>query len=277
MKRSTDCFAAFAYVISILFVVYTCGAIADNLGEGSIDGAFLNDLKNEPNVLDTQKSLLQKAETQCSKDSDCHYAGKCTKRDGELKVCECRTGTSGSLCQDVEGCIANPNMCGNGTDVQCIFDVVREKAICKCDNTSKEFDQTTKTCRVPCEDDDDCGLNGRCSKKFCRCRLGASGDFCENIDQCQSKEVDCGSAPGVICALGEKGQAYCICEYITQGYDYDTKTCKACNCGENYISCKFENGTKTCFCKGSYAQRFSECACKCFFQFIMRKFYAYLF
>ncbi|GFW01900.1 uncharacterized protein TNCV_3028711 [Trichonephila clavipes] len=110
---------------------------------------------------------------------------------------------------------------------------------------------------TPCEYNDDCGLNGSCSKKFCRCHLGASGDFCEIIDQCESKEVECGSA---ICALGEKGQAYCRCEYISQGYDYDTKTCKACNCGDKSIYCKFENGTKTCFCKGGYAQRLSECA-----------------
>ncbi|GFW01898.1 transposable element Tc1 transposase [Trichonephila clavipes] len=148
MKRITDCFAAFLYVVLILLVAYTCGEVTDNIGEGSIDGAFLNHWKNELNVLDTQKSLLPKAVTPCSKDSDCHYAGKCSKRDGGQKVCECRKGTSGSLCQNVDECVADPYMCGNGTDVRCIFDIVREKAICKCDNTSKEFDKTTKTCRA---------------------------------------------------------------------------------------------------------------------------------
>ncbi|GFQ90214.1 uncharacterized protein TNCT_394981, partial [Trichonephila clavata] len=99
-------------------------------------------------ILEFKESVLKlEAETQCSKDIDCHYAGKCITRADGSKECECKNGTSGSLCQDVDECVANPYMCGNGTDVRCIFDVSLQKATCKCDNSRKKFDPGTETCR----------------------------------------------------------------------------------------------------------------------------------
>ncbi|GFW01895.1 uncharacterized protein TNCV_3028661 [Trichonephila clavipes] len=209
----------------------------------------------------------------CSNDVDCYHAGKCTELEDGLKVCECRNGTSGALCQTVDECVADPDKCGNGTDVKCVFDIIQEEAICKCDNASKQFDYYTETCMVPCKTFSNCTPNGYCFKNeksklskysFCRCKPGARGDFCEIIDQCQSKEVDCGSDPGVVCTLGKNGQAYCKCKDTKQGFDYDNKICKNCNCGEGFVSCKFENGTKFCDCNWRYKQRFSECAvCDC--------------
>ncbi|GFT53866.1 tenascin-X [Nephila pilipes] len=272
MNKITKRLPPFVCLFLILLNTYTSEALTDNLEEGSIDDSFLKDLKSDIISLVVQESDLQKAVTQCNNDADCYNAGKCTRTKDGLRVCECISGTSGPLCKDVDECINNPYRCGNGTDVQCLFDLVREKAFCKCDNTSKEFDHFEKICRVPCPEDTECEPNGRCVKdrksrlsvSFCRCKSGASGDWCQIIDQCESKEMDCGSDIGVTCALGKNGEAYCECENTKQSFDYDDKVCKDCNCGNKSYSCKFENGTKICDCKPAYQQRIDECAlCDC--------------
>ncbi|GFS65427.1 hypothetical protein NPIL_76051 [Nephila pilipes] len=92
--------------------------------------------------------------SRCNKDIDCHHDCKCNdidckciSKENDQKVCECKKGTSGAFCKDVEECVADPFMCGNGTDVRCVFDVVREEAMCKCDNSSKSFDANAEMCR----------------------------------------------------------------------------------------------------------------------------------
>ncbi|GFY53180.1 uncharacterized protein TNIN_384701 [Trichonephila inaurata madagascariensis] len=266
MNKTTINITAFACLVLILLNVYTSGTLTDNLEEGNTVASLLNDLKGDIAALDVQESTLKEAVIQCINDVDCYNAGKCTELKDGLKVCECRNGTSGALCQNVDECVADPDKCGNGTDVQCVFDVIQEEAICKCDNASKQFDYYTETCMVPCKTFSNCAPNGYCFKNeksklskyyFCRCKPGARGDFCEIIDQCQSKEVDCGSDPGVICALGKNGQAYCKCKDTKQGFDFDNKICKKCDCGQMAISCNFIKDGKKCSCKEKYIPRTS--------------------
>ncbi|GFY69655.1 uncharacterized protein TNIN_18641 [Trichonephila inaurata madagascariensis] len=219
----------------------------------------------------TQSYLYNVAETQCSKDIDCHYAGKCITTAEGSKECECKNGTSGSLCQDVDDCVTNPYMCGNGTDVRCIFDVSVEKATCKCDNSRKKFDPGTETCRIPCKYGD-CGRYGSCHTdfflddpvRFCWCRQGVRGDRCEIIDVCVNKDVDCGDDPTASCELDLNDNAYCKCSEKDQIFDYDAKICRDCKCGARSMYCEFKNSTKICNCQVGYyfdGEKCKDCNC----------------
>ncbi|GFV43928.1 uncharacterized protein TNCV_1669431 [Trichonephila clavipes] len=221
------------YVVS-LSICISCTQ-SDTL-ETDISHIFVSDSLKGKNkdIPEFKESVLKlEAETQCSKDIDCHYAGKCITTAEGSKECECKNGTSGSLCQDVDDCVANPYMCGNGTDVRCIFDVSVEKATCKCDNFRKKFDPGTETCRIPCKYGD-CGRYGSCHTdfflndpvKFCWCREGVRGDRCEIIDVCVNKDVDCGDDPTASCELDLNAKAYCKCSEKDQIFDYDAKICR---------------------------------------------------
>ncbi|KAF8778235.1 Tenascin-X like protein [Argiope bruennichi] len=194
----------------------------------------------------------------CSNDTDCFYGGNCTE-DG---TCFCRKGVGGPLCQQVYECEKNPDMCGKGTDVKCVFDVSLEKAVCECNNDEeKGFDVIEKKCKKFCYSDDDCGMYGRCDRNsFCRCLEGVSGDNCEIIEKC--KRMDCG--PRINCTLGSNGEAHCKCPDPHMGFYYEEKTCKACNCGDNSKGCEFVDGKKKCECSLNYLLNGDKCeACNC--------------
>ncbi|GIY22150.1 tenascin-X, partial [Caerostris extrusa] len=116
----------------------------------------------------------------------------------------------------------------------------------------------------PCQHRD-CSPNGFCNVVFCVCQKGSSGDFCEIIDECHSKVVDCGNDTNVKCKLGNGGKAFCECEDPQQGFDYTNKVCKDCECGrEARKGCEFRNGVKQCNCLPNYVQDNNECReCKC--------------
>ncbi|GBO00296.1 hypothetical protein AVEN_72625-1, partial [Araneus ventricosus] len=105
-----------------------------------IDGAYCK--CNKTYQLFDEKEKLCKGEP-CRNDSDCMYGGKCTE-DG---TCFCTTGIGGPLCQKVYECEKNPDMCGKGTDVKCVFNVDTKKAWCECDDEEKVFDVIEKKCR----------------------------------------------------------------------------------------------------------------------------------
>ncbi|GFR07206.1 uncharacterized protein TNCT_528201 [Trichonephila clavata] len=264
---------ALVFLFAIPQSIHTSGALADNLEEASSEISVLESLIDENHrIHDLEESVL-KSNEQCNQNTDCYHAGKCVTKEDGIKECECKNGTSGPLCKVVDECVDKSNKCGSGKDVQCVFDIVSEKAVCKCNNSSKKFDTITKTCRVPCElYSSDCGDYGTCRRDyvskntfaFCSCRKGVRGDRCETIDKCVNKEVDCGEDPTVICALNYNDVAYCKCNKSKQAFDDSEKVCKDCDCGQGSTQCSFVNGKKTCDCKGLYFFNGEKCEdCKC--------------
>ncbi|GIY88910.1 hypothetical protein CEXT_362951 [Caerostris extrusa] len=139
--------------------------------------------------------------------------------------------------------------------------------------------------------------HGYCSQGKCVCDKGASGDRCEIIDKCHSKEVDCGTDPTANCTLDD-GRVYCKCKYDLNGFDYDKKTCEPCNgrvlrvriqerkekvllqnkilqhrwrkvqrlqkCGNGSRHCSGDTGKKVCECLSPYSQLVDTCEwCDC--------------
>ncbi|GFS94857.1 uncharacterized protein NPIL_104901 [Nephila pilipes] len=258
-------FILFVLLFTVSQNIYISRTLADTPKTGISENESEGLLENKESFLKAD------AITQCARDVDCHYAGKCITRNDGLKVCECRNGTSGPICQDVEECIANPYMCGNGTDVRCVFDIKLEKAVCKCDSSSKKFDPGTETCRIPCKYGD-CGRYGSCHadylvddpEKFCWCREGVRGDRCEIIDKCVNKEVDCGDDPTATCELNLSENVYCKCNVKDQAFDNSSKVCRDCKCGPRSSSCEFRNGTKLCKCQVGYFYNGEKCEdCNC--------------
>ncbi|CAL1296937.1 unnamed protein product [Larinioides sclopetarius] len=193
----------------------------------------------------------------CKNDSDCMYGGNCSE-DG---TCFCPKGVGGPLCQQVYECEKRPEKCGNGTDVKCLFDVDEGIAECRCDDGKKDFDDIEKKCKNICKSDEDCGIYGTCDKySFCRCLERVSGDYCEVIEKCRN--MDCGT--GTNCTLGSDGEAHCKCQDLDLGFDYKSKICKACECGDHSEGCEFRNGEKQCECSINYFHSGDKCeACNC--------------
>ncbi|GFY77782.1 hypothetical protein TNIN_455051 [Trichonephila inaurata madagascariensis] len=138
---------AFVFLFVISQNIPTSGALADNLEEASSKISILESLIDENRVIHDLEESVLKANGQCNQDSDCYHAGKCVTKENDIKECECRNGTSGPLCKVVDECVDKSSKCGSGKDVHCVFDIVSEKAVCKCDDSSKKFDTITKTCR----------------------------------------------------------------------------------------------------------------------------------
>ncbi|GBN82616.1 hypothetical protein AVEN_7121-1, partial [Araneus ventricosus] len=78
----------------------------------------------------------------CSSNSDCFHGGNCTKNG----TCSCPTGTNGTLCENAVECIKHPEMCGNGTDVKCVFNVKTKYTMCQCDDKKKMFNHFDERC-----------------------------------------------------------------------------------------------------------------------------------
>ncbi|GIZ03116.1 uncharacterized protein CEXT_690831 [Caerostris extrusa] len=266
MERKAIChFYLVASLVSVLLNVCVHGILVESITE---DGSFvlpLDILKEKsipvPNL--DEEAVVQYAGG-CSEKNQCHNGGTC----GDGGACACRKGTSGVMCERVDECQEQPKKCGKGTDVECVFTTDNQgggSATCQCEDSNKEFDKKLKLCRVPCTSWG-CGEFGTCgAQRFCVCQKGVSGDRCEVVDQCQSKEVDCGGEnSGAACIMGSDGKAFCKCNVVLQGFDYDKKVCKGCNCGVGSSGCQMQGGKKVCSCYPPYKQRLDKCErCDC--------------
>ncbi|XP_054718102.1 neurogenic locus notch homolog protein 1-like [Uloborus diversus] len=172
---------------------------------------------------------------QCDKvTKPCQNEMACLPDEQGKNFCQCNNTLSGDFCDTVNACKVK-DFCGTGSGVDCVYDSNSEtNAACKCQDTSKKFDSTLKMCRETCVNDSVCEYGSLCveesssKNKFCRCRDGLSGDFCNVISDC---EKVCGSGDDVSCVFNvTNGKVNCNCMIETKRFDKVTKMCRVpCN------------------------------------------------
>ncbi|XP_054719321.1 neurogenic locus notch homolog protein 1-like [Uloborus diversus] len=224
--------------------------------------------KNKDDRPDPKQKACRKT---CKLDTECKFGAKCTVSNNE-KFCDCKNGTRGNFCEQCE-------LCGDDSDVTCV-QIVGGSIACVCQEKEKQFDRVTKTCRVPCESNDDCFYSSECSekknwyddtpvepgdKKYCRCFKGTSGDRCQIVDDCVPEKKTCGDGDDVECVYDTfRERAYCKCFDGEKAFHQIDKVCKDCNCGPYAKSCTFEEGIQICTCDRGYFQINNTCVeCRC--------------
>lgn len=78
----------------------------------------------------------------------CKNGGTCDENE-EKNNCICKEGTTGDLCEIVEGCKNNSTFCGdvNFSRAKCVFDQGKEEAVCECIDNNLNFDEKLLKCR----------------------------------------------------------------------------------------------------------------------------------
>ncbi|GFQ88718.1 uncharacterized protein TNCT_318241 [Trichonephila clavata] len=177
--------------------------------------------------------------TSCSNDADCNNRGTC----GSDRVCSCKRGASGDLCETITGC--EKLKCS--VDIsQCVLDETTGKGVCQCNDQSKVY--SNNKCMASCSNDADCNNRGTCgADRVCSCKRGASGDLCETITGCD--ELKC-SVDISQCVLDETtGKGVCKCNDESKVYSNNNVWVTSCS---NDADCN-NRGTcgsdRVCSCK----------------------------
>ncbi|GFY44809.1 tenascin-X [Trichonephila inaurata madagascariensis] len=183
----------------------------------------------------------------CSKDDDCKNEGSC----GENKMCSCKNGTSGELCEIIRGC---DELKCTANISECVFNEEEEKGECQCTDKSKVY--FNDKC-VACTRDGDCKNGGTCSDdKVCSCKKGTSGDQCQTIAGCD--ELKCNAAVSR-CQFNETAEKG-MCQCYDKKKQYVNNTCEACDCGDGI--CSFKDGQKHCVCEKTFVFKKSTEKCE---------------
>ncbi|GBN89320.1 hypothetical protein AVEN_104433-1, partial [Araneus ventricosus] len=140
--------------------------------------------------------------------------------------------------------------CGQGFNCTFYVTYLLEKT-CDCPEgyyLRPESEYYSSRCEAECSDERPCQNGGTCSDlKRCDCPRGTSGALCEEISYCS----ECVNRLEVDCLYNQSQQTnYCSCKNSSLYYDYDTKICKTCPCGNG--NCEYEI---------SYSQKRLKCNC----------------
>ncbi|GFQ74872.1 hemicentin-2 [Trichonephila clavata] len=182
----------------------------------------------------------------CSNNDDCKNRGTC----GSNKVCSCKKGASGDLCDVVDGC--KELKCPDDIS-ECVFDEKAEGGVCQCKEANKVY--SDGKC-VACTKDNHCKNGGTCgSEKTCSCKKGTSGDQCQTIAGCDELKCNVSVSRCLLNETAEKG----VCQCIDKKKQYVNNTCAACECGKGI--CSFRDGQKHCVCEKTFV--FKESTGKC--------------
>lgn len=162
-------------------------------------------------------------------DSECYNGGTCTEISTGSPTCTCRSGFTGSKCQNCEKLT-----CQNGG----ICTKIDGKDACKCPDGFEGAECQIESCQ------NYCGSHGTCMKSSngirCKCDPGYTGLRCDR-DACYKHCQNGGT-----CRIGTK-QPQCVCSPAFAGRRCEIELCTI-HCKNNGTCVRMYNGIQVCKC-----------------------------